>query len=123
MPQHNILSKKVTLAEDVKAGQVISFSGYLATTGEQGKQPAGVAMYKGKKGESIAIMTIGFIAIPASEPLQVEDRVKVINGNISKAKDPAQAFATVSDVVNNSSVELALNYQPIPPVVPLDLPA
>ncbi len=111
MRQHNILSKKVTLAEDVKAGQVISFSGHLATTGEQGKEPAGVSMYHGKKGEFIAIMTIGLINVTATFNAQVGDKVKVNKGLISKADDPTQAFATVSEVVNGSTFELILNYQ------------
>ncbi len=111
MRQHNILSKKVTLAEDVKAGQVISFSGHLATTGEQGKEPAGVSMYHGKKGEIIAIMLIGLIDMETANPLQLGDKVKINYGFIEKADDPAQAFATVSEVNNNSSVELVLNYQ------------
>ncbi len=111
MRQHNILSKKVTLAEDVQAGQVISFSGYLATTGEQGKEPAGVSMYHGKKGEFIAIMLIGLIDMDTANPLQLGDRVKANHGLIEKADNPAEAFATISEVNNNSSVELMLNYQ------------
>lgn len=111
MRQHNILSKKVTLAEDVQAGQVISFSGHLATTGEQGKEPAGVSFYHGKQGEIIAIMLIGLIDMDTANPLQLGDKVKANHGLIEKADDPSQAFATVSEVNNNSSVELVLNYQ------------
>ncbi len=111
MRQHNILSKKVTLAEDVKAGQVISFSGHLASTGQQGKEPAGVSMYHGKKGEIIAIMLIGLIDVTTTFNPTIGDRVKVYKGVIEKADNPAQAFATISEVMNGSTVELMLNYQ------------
>ncbi len=108
MRQHNILSKKVTLAEDVKAGQVISFSGHLATTGEQGKEPAGVSTYHGKQGEIIAIMSIGLIDVATENALELGEFVKADGGKVVKADNKADSFATVSEVNNATSVEILI---------------
>lgn len=109
MRQHNILSKKVTLATAVKAGQILSFGGELATTGSTTAEPAGVAMYEGSQGELISIMCIGVINVPQDGSLQLSDPIKVTDGAIAKA-DPNTdtVFATVSEVTNKQQVELLL---------------
>ena len=73
MPQHTILAKKVTLTADVKAGQIVSWSGEPATTGS--KEPAGVAQYDGKTGDTIALTVIGLEDVPGTG-LAVGDGVK-----------------------------------------------
>lgn len=108
MPQHNVLSKKVTLAEDVKKHQVVSFSGYLATTDTVGKEPAGVTMYDGNAGELAAIMCVGLITAPQDGTLVLGDMVKVQAGVVVKATTKAEAFATVCEVPTVNSVELLL---------------
>ena len=109
MRQHNILSKKITLNTAVKAGQILSFGGELATTGSATAEPAGVAMYEGNQGEIIAIMCVGVINVPQDGSLQLGDAVKVTDGAITKA-DPSTdvVFATVSEVTDKQQVELLL---------------
>ncbi len=108
MRQRNLMSKKVTLAQDVTAGQVISFSGHLATTGETDKEPAGVSLYAGKTGEIIAIMTIGYIDVATETALEVGNFVKATAGKVVKADNKADSFATVSEVNNATSVEIEI---------------
>ena len=97
MPQHTILAKKVTLTADVKAGQIVSWSGEPATTGS--KEPAGVAQYDGKTGDTIALTVIG---------LAVGDGVKANAGAIEKAGSAAEAFATVVEITSPKTVEILL---------------
>lgn len=107
MRQHNILSKKVTLAEEIQRGQVLSFSGHLATTGTAGKEPAGIALSTGKAGDTIAIMCIGFVDVKATG-LALDDGVKAAAGTVVKATTAAESFASVSGLNGTSSVELLL---------------
>lgn len=107
MPHYNVLSKKVTLAEDVKKGQIVSWSGHLATTGSTNKEPAGVAQYDGKSGEIIAITTIGLEDVAATT-LALGDGVKANAGAAEKATSAAEAFATVVEVVNTATVEILI---------------
>ena len=81
MPQHTILAKKVTLTADVKAGQIVSWSGEPATTGS--KEPAGVAQYDGKTGDTIALTVIGLEDVPGTS-LAIGDGVKAMQGAIEK---------------------------------------
>ena len=100
MPQHNILSKKVTLTADVKAGQIVSWSGEPATTGS--KEPAGVAQYDGKAGDTIAIIVIGLADVPATG-------LKVANaGAAEKAGSAAEAFATVVEIPDAAHAEILI---------------
>lgn len=108
MPQHNILSIKVTLAEDVKKHQLVSMSGHLATTGTVGKEPAGVSMYAAKAGDDIAIMSVGLITTPQDGSLALGDMVKATAGDVAKATTAAESFATVCKVPTINSVELLL---------------
>ncbi|WP_230660476.1 hypothetical protein [Psychrobacter sp. I-STPA10] len=108
MPQHNILSKKVTLAEDANKNQIVSFSGHLATTGSGDKEPAGVMMYDGTAGDLVAIMCIGLITTPQDGSLKLGDKVKVTAGTVVKATDTNEVFAEVSEVTTTSHVELLL---------------
>lgn len=105
MPQHTILAKKVTLTADVKAGQIVSWSGELATTG--GKEPAGIAQYDGKAGDTIALTVIGLADVPATG-LKVGDGVKANAGAIEKAGSTAEAFATVVEITSPKTVEILL---------------
>lgn len=107
MPHYNVLSKKVTLAEDVKKGQIVSWSGHLATTGSTSKEPAGVAQYDGKSGEIIAITTIGLEDV-ALTGVNVGDGVKANAGAAEKATSAAEAFATVVEAVNTATVEILI---------------
>lgn len=107
MRHHNILSKKVTLAATVMAGQVVNWSGNPATTGTAGKEPAGIALYEGKAGDTIAIMCIGLVDVKATG-LAVGDGVKAAAGKVVKAATAAESFATVSEVNSRYSVELVL---------------
>ncbi|MDO4776310.1 MAG: hypothetical protein Q4A06_02530 [Cardiobacteriaceae bacterium] len=107
MPHHNILSKKVTLAEDVKKGQIVSWSGELATTGSTTKEPAGIAQYDGKTGETIAITTIGLEDV-ALTGVKVGDGVKANAGAAEKATNATEAFATVVEVVNTATAEILI---------------
>ena len=93
MPQHTILAKKVTLTADVKAGQIVSWSGEPATTGS--KEPAGVAQYDGKTGDTIALTVIG-------------EGVKANAGGNEKAGSAAEAFATVVEITSPKTVEILL---------------
>ncbi len=104
--QHNILSKKILLAEAVTEGQIVSFDGHLATTGD--KEPAGVALYEGKKGEIIAVMSIGIIDVKTDASLELGDFVKATAGKVAKASNKAEAFAQVSEVNSASSVEIMI---------------
>ena len=97
MPQHTILAKKVTLTADVKAGQIVSWSGEPATTGS--KEPAGVAQYDGKTGDTIALTVIGLEDVPGTG-LAVGDGVKANAGAIEKAGSAAEAFATVVEITS-----------------------
>ena len=97
MPQHTILAKKVTLTADVKAGQIVSWSGEPATTGS--KEPAGVAQYDGKTGDTIALTVIGLEDVPGTG-LAVGDGVK--------ANAAAEAFATVVEITSPKTVEILL---------------
>ena len=106
MPHYNVVSNKVTLAEDVKKGQIVSWSGHLATTGSTSKEPAGVAQYDGKSGEIIAITTIGLDV--AATGLAKGDLVKANAGAAEKANSAAEAFAEVSEVVNTATVEILI---------------
>ena len=105
MPQHNILSKKVTLTADVKAGQIVSWSGELATTGA--KEPAGVAQYDGKTGDTIALTVIGLADVPATG-LKVGDGIKANAGAAEKAGSAAETFATVVDIPDAAHAEILL---------------
>lgn len=105
MPQHNILSKKVTLTADVKAGQIVSWSGEPATTGS--KEPAGVAQYDGKAGDTIAIIVIGLADVPATG-LKVGDGVKANAGAAEKAGSAAEAFATVVEIPDAAHAEILI---------------
>lgn len=108
MPHYNVLSKKVTLAEEVKKGQIVSWSGHIATTGTAGKAPAGVAQYDGKTGEMIAITVIGLEDVPATG-LTLGQSVKVAAGKVvatAAATDPV--FATVVEVSNSAAVEILI---------------
>lgn len=107
MPHYNVVSNKVTLAEDVKKGQIVSWSGHLATTGSTSKEPAGVAQYDGKSGEIIAITTIGLEDVAATG-LAKGDLVKANAGAAEKANSAAEAFAEVSEVVNTATVEILI---------------
>lgn len=108
MAQHNTLSKKVTLSEDVKSGQLVSFSGHLATTDSGDKEPAGLAMYDGKAGDLAAIMCIGLMHVPQDGTLALGDYVKATGGVAVKAATKAEAFAVVSEVPSLNSAELLL---------------
>lgn len=108
MAQHNTLSKKVTLRENVKQGQIISFSGYLATTGTAGKEPAGVAMYDGSVGDLAAIMCIGLMHVTQDGTLALGDGIKAVAGAPVKAVTADPVFATVSEVPSINSAELLL---------------
>ena len=108
MAQHNTLSKKVTLQEPVNQGQIVSFSGYVATTGTVGKEPAGLAMYDGKAGDLIAIIVIGLMHVAQDGTLALGDRVKVANGAPVKALATEDFFAIVSEVPSINSAELLL---------------
>ena len=103
MPQHNILSKKVTLTADVKAGQIVSWSGEPATTGS--KEPAGVAQYDGKTGDTIALTVIGLEDVPGTG---LAVGVKANAGAIEKAGSAAEAFATVVEITSPKTVEILL---------------
>ncbi len=107
--QHNILSKKVTLATDVTEGQILSLGGKLANSGSGTDEPVGVTMYEGKTGEIVAVMCIGLMNVPQDGTLKLGDPVKVTNGAVAKA-DPTtdKVFATVSEVVGIKEVELLL---------------
>lgn len=105
MPQHNILSKKVTLTADVKAGQIVSWSGELATTG--GKEPAGIAQYDGKAGDTIALTVIGLADVPGTG-LAVGDGVKANAGAIEKAGSAAEAFAIVVEIPDAAHAEILI---------------
>ncbi len=107
MPHYNVLSIKVKLAEDVSKGQIISIDGYLAQTGEGGAEPAGVACYDGKAGESIAITVIGLVDVEHTG-LAVGDGVKANAGNAEKANSPAEAFAVVTEVTTTKSAEILI---------------
>ena len=100
MPQHTILAKKVTLTADVKAGQIVSWSGEPATT-------AGVAQYDGKTGDTIALTVIGLEDVPGTG-LAVGDGVKANAGAIEKAGSAAEAFATVVEITSPKTVEILL---------------
>lgn len=108
MPQHNILSIKVKLAEDVNKHQLISMSGHLATTGTVGKEPVGASMYEGKAGEEIAIMSVGLITAPQDGTLALGDGVKAVAGAPVKALTADPVFATVCKVPTINSVELLI---------------
>ena len=108
MPQHNILSIKVKLAEDVAKHQLISMSGHLATTGTAGKEPVGVSMYEGKAGEDIAIMSVGLITAPQDGTLALGDGIKAVAGAPAKALTVDPVFATVCKVPTVNSVELLI---------------
>ena len=107
MPHYNVLCKKVTLAEDVKKGQIVSWSGHLATTGSTSKEPAGIAQYDGKTGEIIAITVIGLEDVAAAG-LVLGDGVKANAGAAEKAGTAAEAFATVAEVINAATVEILI---------------
>lgn len=106
MPHYNVLSKKVTLKEDVKQGQIVSWSGELATTGSSTKEPAGVAQYDGKSGEIIALTTIGLEDV-ALTGVSLGDGVKANAGVAEKATSAAEAFATVVEI-NGGLAEILL---------------
>ena len=108
MSQHNTLSKKVTLSEAVKKGQIISFSGHLATSATAGKEPAGLAMYDGKTGDLAAIICIGLMHVPQDGTLALGDYVKAAAGAPVKALTKAESFATVSEVPSINSAELLI---------------
>lgn len=108
MAQHNTLSKKVTLQETVKKGQLVSFSGHLATTGAVGKEPAGLAMYDGKAGDLAAIMCIGLMHVPQDGSLALGDGIKAVAGEPAKVTSTEAVFATVSEVPSVNSAELLL---------------
>ena len=108
MPQHNILSIKVKLAEDVNKHQLISMSGHLATTGTAGKEPVGASMYEGKAGEDIAVISIGLITAPQDGSLVLGDMVKAAAGLVVKATTKAESFAQVCKVPTINSVELLI---------------
>lgn len=108
MAQHNTLSKKVTLQETVKKGQLVSFSGHLATTGTVGKEPAGLAMYDGKAGDLAAIMCIGLMHVPQDGTLALGDGIKAVAGEPAKVISTEAVFATVSEVPSVNSAELLL---------------
>ena len=105
MPQHTILAKKVTLTADVKVGQIVSWSGEPATTGS--KEPAGVAQYDGKTGDTIALTVIGLEDVPGTG-LAVGDGVKANAGAIEKAGSAAESFATVVEITSPKTVEILL---------------
>ena len=108
MPQHNILSIKVKLAEDVSKHQLISMSGHLATTGTVGKEPVGASMYEGRAGEEIAVISIGLVSAPQDGSLVLGDMVKAAAGLVVKATTKAESFATVCKVPTINSVELLI---------------
>lgn len=108
MAQHNTLSKKVTLSENVKKGHIVSFSGHLATTGTVGKEPAGVAMYDGSAGDRAAIMCIGLINVTQDGTLALGDGIKAVAGEPAKVTSTEAVFATVSEVPSVNSAELLL---------------
>lgn len=108
MPQHNILSIKVKLLEDVSKHQLVSMSGNLATTGTVGKEPVGATMYEGRAGEEVAIMSIGLITAPQDGSLVVGDMVKAAAGLVVKATTAAEGFALVCKVPTINSVELLI---------------
>lgn len=108
MRQHNILSKKVTLAVAVAMGQIISLTGKLATTGTAGAEPKGVALSDGVAGDTIAIMSIGLIDVPQDGTLALGDGVKANAGALVKATTTAESFAVVSEVNSAKSVEIML---------------
>lgn len=108
MAQHNTLSKKVTLSEDVKKGQLVSFSGHLASTGTVGKEPAGLAMYDGKAGDLAAIMCIGLMHVAQDGTLALGDGIKAVAGEPVKAVTADPVFAIVSEVPSVNSAELLL---------------
>lgn len=105
MPQHTILAKKVTLTADVKAGQIVSWSGEPATTGS--KEPAGVAQYDGKTGDTIALTVIGLEDVPGTG-LKVGDGVKANAGAAEKAGSAAEAFATVVEIPDAAHAEILI---------------
>lgn len=107
--QHNILSKKVTLAVNVTEGQILSLNGKLANSGSGTDEPVGVALYEGKPTEIIAVMCVGLMDVPQDGTLALGNPVKVTNGAVVKA-DPAtdKVFAVVSEVVSTKEVELLL---------------
>lgn len=106
MSQHNTLSKKVTLSEAVKKGQIISFSGHLATTGTAGKEPAGLAMYDAQAGDLAAIMCIGLMHVPQDGTLALGDNIKAVAGEPVKAVTDDAVFATISEVPSVNNAEL-----------------
>ena len=108
MPQHNILSIKVKLAEAVKKHQLVSIIGHLATTGTAGKEPVGVSMCDGQAGEDIAIMSVGLISMPQDGSLMLGDMVKATAGALVKATTQAESFAVVCKVPTINSVELLI---------------
>ncbi len=108
MPQHNILSIKVKLLEDVSKHQLVSMSGHLATTGTAGKEPAGASMYEGRAGEEIAIISVGLISAPQDGTLVLGDFVKAAAGVVVKATTKAESFAQVCKVPTLNSVELLI---------------
>ena len=95
MAQHNTLSKKVTLSEAVKKGELISWSGHLATTGSGDKEPAGLSMYDGNAGDLVAIMCIGLMHIPQDGTLVLGDGVKATAGQATKAATACCDFSAI----------------------------
>lgn len=107
MPHYNVLSKKVTLAEAVSKGQIVSCSGHLATTGTAGKEPLGVAQYDGVAGEIIAVTVIGLEDVTHTG-LTLGQDVKVTAGNVVAATPTDKAFATVVEVSTDKSAEILI---------------
>lgn len=104
MPHYNVLSKKVTLAQDTKQGQILSLAGKLATSGSD--EPAGVAQYDGSKGEVIAITVIGLEDV-AHSGLALGDLVRANAGAAEKTIDATEAFAVVTEI-NGSTAEILI---------------
>lgn len=107
MRHHNILSKKIKLAETIKGGQVVSWSGHLANTGTSGKEPAGVALYDGVAGEIIAVMVAGVVDTTVASVVP-GDHVKAVAGQVVKAAAGEAAFAIVSEIYVGTSAEILL---------------
>lgn len=107
MRHHNTLSKKIKLAETVKAGQLISWSGHLANTGTVGKAPVGVALYDGVAGENIAVMLLGLIDVAATG-VALGDGIKAVAGVATKVATGDAVFAVVSEINTAKSAEILL---------------
>lgn len=107
MRHHNTLSKKIKLAETVKGGQLVSWSGHLANTGTAGKAPAGVALYDGVADEIIAVMVVGLIDVAATG-VALGDGIKAVAGVATKVATGDAVFAVVSEINTAKSAEILL---------------